>query len=341
LSPGGLLLPYHVGALHCLTQNHVIVQDDSDCSSSSFVAGSSAGSIAAMAYGCNISPYDVLEGTIAISDQCAVLGQARGNLARLLNEQMERFVGEEQFDFIRQSQQQQSSSSSSNIGIAYHQVFPTQESFLQTRFDSREDLLKAVRFSCAFPFFTSNWPWVVDTTTGTTRSSSLSSTSPARLRPRLPRLMVDGYFSVPRQQFGCPILHRTNNVNDDEDEKTNTNTAGGGGNTIVVDRTVSICCLPKDIVGLTAFDDIDCISPPITSDHSSNNDTTIHRQSRSPSLFTSKDLFRIATQPSSRKELTDLYELGYQNAETWCVHETKRQREQHYIEQEEQRRKLT
>lgn len=269
LSPGGLLLPYHMGALHCLEQSKVLDDD-------SMVAGSSAGSIAAMAHGCRISPFAALEGTIAISDRCATLGGARGRLKGLLREQMERLVGEDEFDVLRQSQQRRARAS--NIGIAYQQVFPTRQSYLQTSFVSRDDLLRAVTFSCAFPFFTSNWPWVAD------------ETSPS---PLLPRLMVDGFFSVPREQFGCPFLHNTTDAD-------------------VMDRTVSVCCLPREVVGLTGFAQEDCISPPIENDDGP---------------FSTADLVRIATQPSSRRELTDLFELGYRNAEEWCWDEAKRLRQ--------------
>ena len=90
--------------------------------------------------------------------------------------------------------------------------------------------------------------------------------------------MVDGFFSVPRDRFGCPILP------DD------------------VDRTIAIAAFPKEILGLDAFDEQDCISPPVE---------------------LASDIVRIATQASSRQDLTDMYEQGMADAEAWLQREEK------------------
>ena len=207
LSPGGLLLPYHMGALASL-QYHGRLNGESQ------VAGSSAGAIATMAYGCGLDPKKILEATIAVSDQCHELGGARGRLLPLLEEQMEGFVGEEEMLHLKEER---------DIGIAYTQIFPRKRSFLQSEFDSKEDLFRAVSWSCMFPFFATNWPCLLDTSQG------------------FPRLMVDGFFSVPRDRFGCP----------DFQEKS--------------DRTVGISVFPKNSIGIEAFDDHDCISPSVDS----------------------------------------------------------------------------
>lgn len=96
-SPGGLLLPYHMGVADCLIHEKYL--DPSE----SLLAGSSAGSIATMAIGCGLDPVAGLEGTIAISDRCLLSGKsARGNLLPLLEHQMETLVGDDEFDFLQQ-----------------------------------------------------------------------------------------------------------------------------------------------------------------------------------------------------------------------------------------------
>merc|ERR1712238_432765 len=69
------------------------------------------------------------------------------------------------------------------------------------------------------------------------RSSRSSSSSSNRLQ--LPRFVMDGYFTVPREQFGCPILQK--------DVFPNVTTADGTG---FVDRTVAITCIPQEIFGM-------------------------------------------------------------------------------------------
>jgi hypothetical protein len=277
LSPGGLLLPYHMGVLHQLQQEHVI-------DSSTPVAGSSAGSIATMAHGCGIHPYQVLEGTVDISETCQrKYGRAHGKLLQQLEHHMERLVGPSEFDHLQQH---------SNIGIAYTQVFPRQQSYLQTSFASREDLFRAVSYSCMFPFYTTEGPWLMDTTVDSSRQL-------------LPRFMMDGVFSVPWDRFGCPILEGMN-----------------------VDRTVAISVLPQHVLkwcanGMGSFNKEDCISPSVGGDES-NHDLMIH-------------LMRMAVFPSSRQELTQLFDLGGRDAEVWCRKEERRQRQKEKRKRQRQR----
>jgi predicted acylesterase/phospholipase RssA len=328
LSPGGLLLPYHMGALQCLQYERVLEPHQS------IVAGSSAGSIAAMAYGCGISPHRALEGTIEISDRCATMGRAQGKLLPLLEEQMESLVGDQEFEYLLggggggvrnimtiknsgeniENENDDDNSIPTNIGIAYTQIFPQRKGYLQRSFTNRLDLFRAVRFSCMFPFFTTPWPCLVDTDQ----------------TKRFPRLMVDGYFSVPRDQFGCHFLCDTKasaleNRNLSETDQTNNNRAQvrprllstATTSTLLsssikgtkADRTIAISCFPQDLIGMTAFSPDNCISPTLSS--------TVDE----PTTAMLSNLFRIATQPTSRKELTDIFELGYQNAETWCRNE--------------------
>ncbi len=272
LSPGGLLLPYHLGALQCL-QDAQLLENDTP------MAGSSAGAIATMAYGCGIPTQKVLEATIKVSDQAAALGGARGRLLPLLRQQMNDLVGTDEWHALSQQR----------IGIAYREIFPRSKSILQTSFENREDLFQAVSASCMFPFFATQWPCLLDTS----------------CKSKVPRLVVDGFFSVPRERFGCPDFEQAFTTFD-TDTEINADTSTRTSQPMKVDRTIAISVFPKTAIGMTAFDDDDVICP-------SENDISL------------ESLFRIATQATSREDLTMVYELGYQNAEDWYRQEQNRQ----------------
>lgn len=255
LSPGGLMLPYHVGALAAL-QYHGFLNEHSP------IAGSSAGSIAAVAHSCGINPLKTLEATIQVSDECAHLGGARGRLLPLLEERMNTLIDDEAFQRLCQRP--------GPTGVAFREIFPRPTNFLKTTFQSKDDVIQATRFSCMFPFFSTNWPCTLDT----------SSKNP------LPRFMVDGYFTVPRERFGCPDFGMAH---------------------IPVDRTVALAVFPASTMDMTtAFPVNDIISP-------SGDDSDLGT------------LVRIATQSTSRQDLTRVYEQGWKDAETWCADEKVRQ----------------
>ena len=301
LSPGGLMLPYHMGVLQGL-QNHPHNDNNVICPMTTPIAGSSAGAIATMAHGCGLDPMVVLEKTIQVSDRSLELGGARGRLLPLLQEQMDDLVNEEQFQRLEDH---------SHVGIAYTEVFPNRQSFCQTTFDSRQDLFQAVSWSCMFPFFATNFPCALDWTSTT-----------------IPRLMVDGFFSVPRERFGCPELPMAANVlastisNSEKFDtvQNNDNNKNNDDDDIVgVDRTIAISAFPKSLMKIDAFEDDDCISPP--------------------SEMT-EDVFRIATQASSREDLTMVYEQGIMDAEEWWSNELKTEKRRRWDQQELDRRKL-
>jgi hypothetical protein len=275
LSPGGLLLPYHLGALASLEYSGIL-------GTNSPIAGSSAGAIATMSHGCGIDSRLVLEATIAVSDKAATLGGARGRLLPLLKEQMEGLVCEGKFDDLLHRD--------APIGIGYKQVFPTNQPHLQTCFESREDLFTAVSYSCMFPFFATNYPCILDW------SASAKNENGGGIM-MLPRVMVDGFFSVPRDRFGCPDF------------------ALGD---IQVDEEVAISVFPQGVIQMKHDN---CISPP-------EEDTDLER------------LFSLATQSSSREELTRVYEDGWKDAEEW--YQRRKKKETYLIKEarEEARRLL-
>jgi Patatin-like phospholipase len=272
LTPGGLLLPFHMGALDAL-QHHKFLTPETP------IAGSSAGAIAVAAHASGLDSKEIVKATIAVSDACAVVGRARGNLLPLLKNELDFRIGEEEFERVK--------ARPGIAGIAYRELFPRNRNILQTDYASRDDLFQAVMNSCHFPFFATDWPVLLDWH-----------------NRRFPRVVVDGWFTVPRNRMGCPDFsmaqkrRRTSlSEQEDQDEKE-VDTVDEGA---IVDRTIAISCFPREAMGLTAMESHDCIAIC---------ESTVMR-----------DLLRLATEPSSEKELWDLYEQGWVQAEKWCQEE--------------------
>jgi hypothetical protein len=194
-----------------------------------------------------------LESTIEISDACRELGGARGRLLPLLKNKLLESIGEKEWEVLR--------ARTGAVAIAYQEILPRYRPILQTVFANRDDLVNAVCHSSMFPFFATKWPCALDTA------------------QRIPRLVVDGFFTVPRDRFGCPDFQM----------------AG-----LDVPRTVTISVFPQKSIGLNASLPEDCISP------------TLEGGNQLPRLY------KLATEYSSRKELTALYESGWVDAERWC-----------------------
>lgn len=207
LSPGGLLLPYHLGVLESLKNNGALTTNTP-------IAGSSAGSIAVACTACELDSKKVLDATIDISDQCKEMGGARGRLLPLLREKMNNMILDEDFNKLQQR--------TGETVIAYKEIFPNNQSIFQKTFNNRIDLFTAVCHSSMFPFFATNWPVALDMSNN-------------RI---IPRLLVDGYFTVPRERFGCPDFTLAN---------------------INVERTISICVFPNEITGI--INNENCICP--------------------------------------------------------------------------------
>ena len=248
LSPGGLLLPYHVAALEALEYHKCL-------DANTPLAGSSAGGIAVAAHACGISGPQVLDATIEIADHCQTeYGGTRGRLLGALRSKLETLITDQEHAMLQDRP--------GPVAIAYREVFPRYQSRHETHFETRNDLINAICHSSSFPFFTTHWPVALDRST------------------RIPRLVVDGYFAVPRDRFGCPDFEVAE---------------------IPVDRTVMISVFPQDKIKLAACEVQDCISP-----------SSVGAQNQMANLL------RLATQSSSREELTAVYEAGWQDAERWC-----------------------
>lgn len=250
-SPGGLLLPYHVGALEALVHHQQVTPETP-------LAGSSAGSIAVAAHACGLDGSQVLQVTATIAEECAAQGGARGRLLGHLRSALNQLIQPEQYQRLVDRP--------GTVAVAYQEVLPFFRSCHQSVFDDREDLVNAICHSSSFPFFTTPWPCVLDTSR------------------RIPRLVVDGFFAVPRERCGCPDFDLVQ--------------AGGASSN--VDRTVMISVFPRDKIGMQACAPQDCISPEDKGDGQLQN------------------LLRLATQPATRQDYAAIYEDGWKDAERWC-----------------------
>jgi hypothetical protein len=227
-------------------------------------------------------------------------GTAIGNLLPLLKVEMERILPEEAHTIINDRE--------GVVALAHRELFPNNRPVLTTSFDTRDDLIEAVCDSSMFPFFSTRLPvrfrW-------------------NRKKERFPRVLVDGFFSVPRERYGCPDFEHLNFDNRVEEKLREMGGIIVGENgdasnnneyeeTPVIDRTITVACFPHETVGLTASLEHDQISPE------PDYDNPIGQMS---------ELFRYATQPYSRKELETLYEKGWAAAEKWSYEEDLRDRE--------------
>jgi len=294
LSPGGLLLPYHVGVLDGL--KHVGYVDSNGGGATAAIAGASAGAIAAAAHACEIDSRRVVDAAIDISDRTKRMGGARGNLLPLLREKLHDFIDEEQFQIAK----------TKPLAIAYREIFPVNRAVHQTHFEHRHDLIDAVCHSSMFPFFSTNWPVTLCTA-----------------KTKIPRVLVDGFFAVPRSRFGCPDFDLANGIDD-------------------LDETVMVSVFPKELIGLNVPRHYDDDSEEVTSSGDGDNDkdkaqkVATNKASHphyciSPQLEEDTSgqlerLFRLATQSSSAKELYDVYESGFEDAERWYFEHEERLR---------------
>lgn len=177
LSPGGLLLPYHLGALASLAY-HGILTDETP------LAGSSAGAIAVAAFAAGVPSPQTLEASIRVSSKCNPLFVARGQLMTALRSELDSALYPYAHEIINERE--------GEVGLAHYEVYPTNRPKLQTKFDTKEALIDAICDSSMFPYFTSNRPCAF-------------YSSPDNIF-QLSRVAVDGVFTEPGERFGCPNI---------------------------------------------------------------------------------------------------------------------------------------
>lgn len=228
-----------------------------------------------------------------MSDRCRDLGQARGNLLPLLSLELDELLGDDVHEVFNNRE--------GFVGLAYREVFPVNRPVLDTYFDSKEHVIDSICNSSMFPFFSTNFP----------------CRFAKRKNGVLPRIVVDGYFSVDRNRFGCPDFltmdhprkYLSDNKNDENDDGNNELRVVSKVN---IERTISLAVFPHEFFNIDAFDDCDQISPQLE-----NPDDASDQISR---------LLRLATQCGTKDDYYAMYEQGWKDAERWISEEENRQR---------------
>lgn len=208
-----------------------------------------------------------------MSEGSRLLGGARGNLLPLLKNELDRILDDEVHEVLNNRE--------GFVGLAYREILPNNRPILDTKFEDRHHVIDSVCNSATFPFFTSNWPCRI------ARKESKKESS------WLPRVAVDGFFSVDRDRFGCPDFDNMEHERDD----------------YKVDRTVTLSVFPHDVIQLTASEKHDQISPNLDPEDSTGQ---------------MSNLFRLATQCAEKDDYYKLYEDGWEDAERWLKEEEER-----------------
>jgi len=297
LSPGGLLLPYHLGALASLA-HHGYIDDSTD------LAGSSAGAIAVASHSCGVDSRVALDASIRISSLCNPLFLLRGKLMPNLGHELDTLLSQEAHEIANARQ--------GIVGLAHYELYPEVTPRLKTHFKTRKSLIDAVCDSSMFPYFTSNQPCriVVENNSNNERKSAAKNKynwfrsrrqQQQQLPPRV-RVAVDGVFTEPLWRIGCPDFNKCDD------------TGGGGGSKKRqhTDKTVMVSVIPRQLVnpigGLVLGDD-DVICPNLESN----------------SVAQLSKLILMATTCSIPKSLIQLYDSGWMDAERWVQRYNRRE----------------
>ncbi|CAB9509913.1 Patatin-like phospholipase [Seminavis robusta] len=225
LSPGGLLLPYHLGVLKSLS-DYGHIQDSTP------LAGSSAGAIAVSAHASGVPSLMALEASTRISGM--LLGNPlfvpSGSLLPALRNEMNHLLPMEAHELCNERE--------GIVALAHRELFPRNRPILQTHFETRQSLMDAVCDSSMFPYFLTNKPIRM-----------------VRRKGRiLPRMVVDGLFACSAERIGCPDFEQCC-------ETTTTTNSSNQESKKVVDRTVMVSVFPTEFLSLTTTPKKDQIGP--------------------------------------------------------------------------------
>lgn len=276
LSPGGLLLPYHIGCLAALSYHGHITDTTS-------LAGSSAGAIAVASHASGVDPVSALKASIRVAEKCYFnpLMIASGGLLPCLRKELN--------DLLPDDAHHRLNDREGVVGLAHRELFPRNQARLTTHFQTRKCLMDAICDSSTFPFFLTNQP----------------VRAVQRIDEPVPRIVVDGVFACPMENLGCPELDASSVAANDRK------------------RVVQISVFPKQLLSFS--------KSTFSSYYGSNNKIGPNLELEPHKLAVqTANLARIATQGSTSRELSNLYENGWADAERWSnqeMHDRRRQRE--------------
>ena len=136
------------------------------------LGGSSAGAIVAGALACGIPEDEVIEALRRLAAEY----RDGGSLNLALRKQLARILPEDAAERVTASR---------NLTICYQRILPWPKSCLVESFEDKQDLIDVICASCCWPWFLSRW-WPCVWVRG--------------------GLALDGWFALPRAQFGAPDL---------------------------------------------------------------------------------------------------------------------------------------
>lgn len=276
-SPGGLLLPYHLGVLASLDHHGYV-------SHATPLAGSSAGSIAVASHASGVSPHCALEASIRVSSHCYnPLFVPSGKLMGALRHEMNEILPREAHHIINERR--------GITVLAHRELYPKLKSRLVTQFDTRECLMDAVCDSSMFPFFTSN-----KVARTVRRNNEMHH-----------RLVVDGIFAVSPERLGCPDFEQ---VDVDEMKERYVIKRGRMKAGDKPDRTVMVSSFPTELLSL--------------SKSNAKYDVIGSKLNLANPIGHAAGLVKMACMASDRRELTNLYEQGWEDGEEWARKEGRR-----------------
>jgi len=166
-SPAGLLTPFHLGAAQRLEQLGWI-------DSTTTLAGSSGGALAAAVTALNIDPSQSVASCCRIASRCRDEGTFR-TLGAALREELQIMLPEDAHAVLDRRP--------GTTQIAFLELLPSFATpRLATSFSSKQDLQEVLMASCGIPFYLTGTP----------------------AQPVRGAWGVDGFFAVPRSRFGCP-----------------------------------------------------------------------------------------------------------------------------------------
>ncbi|CAM9671045.1 unnamed protein product [Ectocarpus sp. 12 AP-2014] len=175
-TPGGLLFPYHLGVAKCLEMEGFLSNDTP-------LAGSSAGALAAVVVGCGLSIDTAAEMSGRVFDDCSD-GGAAFRLRSIVQKGLDGALPEDAHEILNNRE------GAVTVGITQLGFPSLKKSVFVSNFESRADLIEVLLGSCHVPFWFSGQPYMQ-----------------VRGQPT-----VDGFFAMPRAQFGAPDIPTADEV---------------------------------------------------------------------------------------------------------------------------------
>ncbi|CAM9178705.1 unnamed protein product [Ectocarpus sp. 6 AP-2014] len=252
-TPGGLLFPYHLGVAKCLEMEGFLSNDTP-------LAGSSAGALAAVVVGCGLSIDTAAELSGRVFDDCSD-GGAAFRLRNIVQKGLDGALPEDAHEILNNRE------GAVTVGITQLGFPSLKKSVFVSNFESRADLIEVLLGSCHVPFWFSGQPYMQ-----------------VRGQPT-----VDGFFAMPRAQFGAPDIP-------------------------TADEVVRITVFPTTSVPMQSDKPGDLISPDLLDRYQSGR---------------FMELLNYALNPGNDFVQEELFNAGFESGGVWCDRHGEEYRRRH------------